>query len=101
MMRSAFAERPVSAPAVQDDGARKRRSPLRQLVAAGMATMIIPLCGTAPAASPPPDTLPHLAPQVNPAGLNNSSTPPPKTPSHTAKPPFPPGPPFPKIFPNF
>ena len=102
MMRSAFAERPVSAPAVQDDGARKRRSPLRQLVAAGMATMIIALGGTASAASLPPETFADLAAKVTPAVVNISSTHHSQSSSdNTAMPDFPQGSPFEKFFHNF
>src|SRR4029077_440712 len=102
MIRSAFAERPVSAPAVQDDGARKRRSPLRQLVAAGMATMIIALGGTASAASLPPETFADLAAKVTPAVVNISSTHHSQSSSdNTAMPDFPQGSPFEKFFHNF
>jgi serine protease Do len=101
MIRSAYAERPVLAPAVREEGASKRRSPLRQLAAASMATIVIAFAGAASAASLPPETFADLAAKVTPAVVNISSTHHTKGSSDMEMPDFPKGSPFDQFFRNF
>jgi len=74
MMQLALADRTLLRPAATISGAATRRTPLRGLVAAGMASMIIAFAGAASAASLPPDSFADLAAKVTPAVVNISST---------------------------
>src|SRR5882757_10780461 len=78
-----------------------RLTPLRHLMAAGMAAFVIAFAGVASAASLPPDTFADLAAKVTPAVVNITSTHHSKPSSDTAMPDFPQGSPFEKFFHNF
>lgn len=101
MMRSAYAERPVAAPAAIVDGAIRRRLSLSHLMAAGMATLVITFAGAASAASLPPETFADLAAKVTPSVVNISSTHHTKVSSDSEMPDFPKGSPFDQFFHNF
>ncbi len=101
MMPSANLDRPVPAPVAAMDGDGKRRSPLRHMVAAGMATMVIAFTSVASAASLPPDSFADLAAKVTPAVVNISSTHHTKAEVGMDMPDFPKGSPFDQFFRNF
>ncbi len=101
MMPSAFLDRPAPAP-VAAFGGGNRRSSLRHVMAAGMATMVIAFAGVASAASLPPDSFADLAAKVTPAVVNISSTHHTKAQmDSTDMPDFPKGSPFEQFFHNF
>ena len=101
MMPSAYLDRPAGPPAAAIDSAGKRRSPLRHMVAAGMATMVIAFASVASAASLPPDSFADLAAKVTPAVVNISSTHHSKADPGSDMPDFPKGSPFEQFFHNF
>jgi serine protease Do len=101
MLRSAYADRPAPIPAAKGDSAERRQLPLRHLMAAGMAAIVIAFAGVASAASLPPETFADLAAKVTPAVVNISSTHHQKVSPDMEMPDFPKGSPFEQFFRNF
>ena len=100
MMQLAQADRTLSRPAATLSDATARRTPLRGLVAAGMASMVIAFAGAASAASLPPDSFADLAAKVTPAVVNISSTHHEQASDSTDMPDLPKGSPFEQFFHN-